>query len=466
MPRYQKGYAGKLIVQDWNVLDTYSDENSLRWITPRQMAALVSLAEFLGWKTRYANPPGQDTLDAFTAETRYNLMTEVAFCALVIGCITDDEDVRDALNQWFVDQLGDPSGSVYNALNQVYNAFQQGATMPDDVLFSSVTGSNPGCDLDKLWGWIDGGIEGMNANNIDALQIAEGETNIFERASTVLAAIPGIGVLPVDEVVTYIQGLWSDDLMEAYEENDTTEYRRVLKCDIFCLAQAQGCQVTLDMLYQYFLGRLSFDGTDTLDDVLQYLVNGSWSGTEVNDTFYLAQVLFLKYGNRFFKMLGIMSVQVLFALGDPSDDWMLLCETCPEFFSHRFDFTDDEQGWSAFSTYAQYSAGNGWIENTTGIVWITRNIPDSGRVINSVRFETSAGNQLLAQVGTPGDCSVGGVFDQPASSYTDTTTDVTGATGFDVPVTEIAARIAVNGFIAVTGTIVAVTVNGEGTDPF
>jgi len=246
-------------------------------------------------------------------------------CANVAGCIEGDEETQAAIAAAIAS-----STLIQQAIANVYNELGVGGTMNAATRDRNLTGVNEGCNLNKLWGFIAGGIDGMNANNIDAQQSAELVSNIFERAALVVGAIPGIGVLPVDEVIGYAQGLWSDDLFEVYEANDTTEYRNTLKCDIFCLAQANGCKVTIDLLRQYFLDRLSFAGDQTVDNIVQFLIDGVWTGTQVNDTFYLAQVIWMQNGNKFFKVQGVMSFSVLFALGEPSDDWELLCEDCPE----------------------------------------------------------------------------------------------------------------------------------------
>jgi hypothetical protein len=296
---------------------------------PDDDAFMPLLAGLLYLPTRMFNYTGDtDTkrgqlaqmwVDAYGANEWMDCMD----CEQVAECIASNEATREALNQWFIDALNEPNSGIYKAL-------RNGGLMSDDDANKNLTGENETCDLDALWGFIDGGIDGMNTNNIDAQQIVEEKSNLFERYALLVGAIPGVGELPVDEVLSYFQGLWSDDLFEAYEANDTTEYRNTLKCEIFCLAQDNDCNVTIDLLYDYFKGRVLYSGEDTLDDVIAYLISGVWEGTQVNDVFYLMQILWLKYGNRFFPVLGLMGISTQFALGEPSDDWMLLCEDCAD----------------------------------------------------------------------------------------------------------------------------------------
>lgn len=287
-------------------------------------------------------------------------------CSQIIECINSDPDVREALVNWFVDAAANNT-LIQQAIADTYNPLAPGSTMPPEVTAGALTGSNPTCDLDKLWGWIDKGIEGMNANNLDAFQITEDESNVFERIALVTGAIPGIGVLPVDEAITFVQGLFTDDLFEAYEANDTTEYRRVLKCAIFCLAQLpeNGCKVSMDLMLEYFKGRLAYTGADTLDDIVSFLILGVWEGTQVNDAFYLIQLLWLKYGNRFFKIVGLMGVATMFQLGEPSDDWILLCEECPSPGSKTWPFQTVLEDWTITPDAGTWVEGEGIMSDGT-----------------------------------------------------------------------------------------------------
>lgn len=329
MPRYQQKTQGKLIVQDWDVLSTYDDELVLRAITPKMMSALVALAEFLGWRTRYLNPPSQDTIDSFEAETRYRLMQEVEICALFIACITDDEDVREALNQWFIDQINDTSSDVYNSIQQVYQQNVGGQPMPPSISGKPLI-EVPDCDLDTLFGAIFYTVDEMNEANFDAQQSAEAITNVLERASLLIGGVPVFETLPVDEFFNYVQTIWTDDLFEAYAANDTEGYRDELRCDLFCIAQNNGCTLTIDLMFEYFVNRIGGDPQNDFAQLITYLTTGTWTGTQVNDIFYALQLIAMKLGNQFFQFLGLKSISTLLAIGArmPDSTWSIICETC------------------------------------------------------------------------------------------------------------------------------------------
>lgn len=336
MPRYQKGTAGKLIVQDWQVLETYDSVNVLRYVTPRQAAALIALAEFLAWSTRYTNPPGQDALDAFEAETRYNLMTPVDFCALMINCIVNDTDVQDALTAWLIQSIQN-NIDVQNALNQVYKETDHNVPIPPGRMTENLLPANPGCNLDVLFGQIVSLVENMNTNNTDAFEAFEELTDVTERAVLLMGAIPVVETLPIDEIVDYAQQIWTDDLFDAYIANDTTGYRDEIKCDLFCIARANGCQLTMNDMKLYFAQRVGASPEDAVAEAIAYMVAGTWTGTEVNDLFYWVQTSMMIFGNKYFDIVGLKPFGVYLKLGDPDSDWMILCDDCGTCVYFPFD---------------------------------------------------------------------------------------------------------------------------------
>jgi len=393
MPRYQKGTAGKLIVQDWQVLETYDDVNVLRYVTPRQAAALIALAEFLAWSTRYINPPGQDALDAFEAETRYNLMTPVDFCALMINCIVNDTDVQDALTAWLIQSIQN-NIDVQNALNEVYKETDHNVPIPPGSAGENLLPANPGCDLDMLFGQIVSLIENMNTNNLDAFEVTETATNIAERVVLLMGAIPVLETLPVDEVLDYAQQIWTDDLFEAYVANDTTGYRDELKCDLFCIAQANGCQLSMDNVRDYFAGRVGASPEDAIAEAIAYVLAGTWTGTEVNDLFYWAQVSLMMFGNKYFNLVGLKPYAVYLKLGDPDSDWSTLCETCPEDVCVTYNFANPipdftlESGSDASLDASGYYLSGAWTGGGGNPQWIIGSATHTWAEVNRITIVT------------------------------------------------------------------------------
>lgn len=458
----------KALYIDWTALhDDYDDVPVLRALTARQYTALVAISEYFAWATRWQNPPDKENLDKFAGEIRWRLMQDVEICALVIACITDDDDVRAALEQWFVDTLPN-SPAMQQVINQSYTQNLPGQVLPPSVTGANLIPGTEGCSNNQIWGAVSNFVDWMNLNNVDFLEKFEVLTNPIENLSNLLDSVGGVDVTVFGSALTEWINFIQDSLKENYDASYTTAYRNSVACDLYCISLVD-CDLSLDDALTYFMGRIgSISLPETLLDGVVYWVTGVWTGTQFCDVMMAMQLAAFKFGNTFIGLLGMPSVQGALRLGydQPTDDWVTLCEVCPEESSHRFNFEIDEQGWQPFGTYATYVDASGWFEDTTGIIWIYIPIPDGGRRVTSVRFEVATGNQLLAQVGTPADCSVGFKSVSPGAGYNIADVDLTDTPEFDGPITEIACRVAVDGFVPTTGAITALTLYMDGSDPF
>lgn len=265
-------------------------------------------------------------------------------CEDVADCIENNEAVQEALEQNLIDNINN-SADVQTALNNVYNQYGVNP-MPEDVTATDIMPPTVLCDADKMWGAVNQLIESMHTNNLDSFEAAEELTDFSERVSMLLSAIPIFETLPVDEFIDYVQGIWTDDLFEAYVANDTTIYRDTLKCDLFCIAVNNNCVLTIDDVYDYFLLRISADPANDLIQLIAYLAAGTWTGTQVNDMFFAGQILIMKYGNQFFNTIGIRPFQTYMEIGsrNPSNDWTILCD-CGWY--SEMDVTADMYTWQA-----------------------------------------------------------------------------------------------------------------------
>jgi len=300
--------------------------------------------------------------------------------------------------------------------------------------------------------------------------VIEAASNALEAMAIAAGAIPAAGnsVSAGFEFANALQEFFAENYAANYSEG----YEQQLACDLFCYARTD-CNLSIDDMIDVINARFAepFDVVTFAAIMVRIgsgTIPGQFVGQSIVDAMFLLYFTALKFGQQFGDVIGLRPLPVIISLGADqlaSDNWEVLCE-CPDEFEHRFDFTIDEQGWAAYLSYAQYSAGVGWVEDDAGVIWIWIDVPDSGRKINSVRFETLEGNQIHAQVAVPDDASGGGEFVVPNAPFTDYTVDLTGVAAFASPVAQFCARISNDGFVPVTGTIVALTVSGEGSDPF
>lgn len=310
-------------------------------------------------------------------------------CEGVADCIENDELVQEALRQNLINNINNDT-DVQNALQNVYNQFVGGTAMPGGVSGTNLLPDNPGCDYDKLFGSIFYTIDEMNTNNIDAFESAEAITNALERANLLMSAIPVFETLPIDEVLEYAETLWTDDIFEAYLANDTTGYRDELKCDLFCIARQRGCTLSIDDMFDYFVGRVGGDPANDLAQLIAYLVTGTWVGTQVNDVFFASQIILMKLGNQFFNLIGIRGYKTLLAIGarTPNDTWAIICDVCPETYCDDMVAGLGDMSHELSSSYP-FGSWNGCTPDGTG---------ETGGVWTAGEGETGGGAIVGVQV--------------------------------------------------------------------
>jgi len=263
----------------------------------------------------------------------------VELCAEMIRCIEETEAVREALANWFSDAV-DNNTIVQQALQRAFNPATPGTEVPDEYANQNQYGQALGCDLDDGWGHIrDGLIERSFQRVIDVLEQIENVTNNQEMLAQFLNAIPGIGavfdVVPVTDWV-----LWFDNvrawMKETFEAADTVDLRDQIACDLFCIWQID-CSLSLEQIRRYYWNKTeslvpewegAFESMSSLATALGFLSQVDF-GAGVVYALVGSQYGFLTFINDWFG-ISVNAVGSDLALGEPSDDHLALCPTCPE----------------------------------------------------------------------------------------------------------------------------------------
>lgn len=372
LPNTQKN---KAIVQDWSQLENMDDTTlKLRALTQREIGALAAMVTYLGWKTRYLNAPDQDDLDAFKAETEYDLTHELEICALVIACINDDVDVRQALANWFADAAQNNT-TVINALAQAFNPDVPGGTVPPNIAAGDLMLHNSTCDNDTAWGNIRTGIIDRGMQRIqDVLEKIELTTDNQEMLADTIDIIPVLGVGLRAAGVGALIG-WFDNvrafLKDAFEAGDTVDKRDAMACDLFCIWQ-ENCSLSFDQIRQYFWQNTidNFPSYENAFTDIVALVIALGDPTELTGEFVVDCLLGAEYGfisfiNDWFGV-RLTAVQGDALIGDPSDDWMALCPDCPTFWSYEVDLLTSGDWGDAAIVHGTFVPGVGIVGSLEG----------------------------------------------------------------------------------------------------
>ncbi len=318
----------KLVAWDIDLYQSMdTEENCLIWLSQQDKYLLGNALRQMKWRTRWTSEQGtpQPDRDLIAENLAYKLSQEycVDICQLIIDCIDDENSgVADTINNIIRPNTQQDSRD--------YGQSQSGTLLGD--------GNNTLCNLDVWYGGILNLVEQLNTNNEDALQVFEVVTNINELFADVVGSITGIDESSIDAVLQWITFI-QQSIMENYVAQWTTTYRDAVVCDLFCMV-TDTCELTPTMLYDYFLGRLNgqLQYESLLDQTLNFLFTGLWTGTEIVDVMMLSQIGFRAQLGKWFDFIGFNSIDVDLRLGfnDPSNDWQLLCQTCPTCVSYGF----------------------------------------------------------------------------------------------------------------------------------
>jgi len=285
---------------------------------------LVALCPPQKWVTRWENPPDKDTLDAFVAETMFNLMNPIT-CGMLQDCL---QELFDAQTAQFT--------TIINNINN-YGTSTPGLPLTTEQREENLTStSNPGCDLDILWAQCLGIVRYTNQSIIDTLQKIEAATNLNELAG-LSGDIPLIGwVLEVfgEELATETINYFQDAIQETYEAQYTEAVENELACGLFCLSQL-GCDLSVNVIYDYLFDRVEAivpDNPSSFVDMLEMLYGIDFDGTNVVDLMFWFCWGGVKLASFFVgepvTTASLENVTAL-AVNDANNDWELLCGDCP-----------------------------------------------------------------------------------------------------------------------------------------
>jgi len=279
-------------------------------------------------------------------------------CEDVADCIENNEAVQAAIAAAIESSL-----VIQQALINQFDPSKRGIEVPGWYREKNTTGGNTECDLDMAWGNIREGLINRSFQRvIDVLEQIEAITDNQEMLASLLNAIPVVGAL-FDVVPATDWVLWFDNvrawMRDQFEAGDTTELRDEIACDLFCLWQVD-CSLSIQQIADYYQNK-TLELVPSWENAWESMntLIGALAGS--NSSFGSAIVYALvgtQYGFQTFinDWFGI-TIECVFGdmgLGEPSDDWEIICDDCPTFWSKEWDLLAGLDGWTV-------SAGT-WVE--------------------------------------------------------------------------------------------------------
>lgn len=364
--------------------------------------AIYALTLRTNWTQFGAVTPDEIAVRMFDMYSEY-LQSECGVsCEQIIDCIENDEDVQAAFNQWLIEQINN-NPLVQQALSQQFDPSKGGVPIPQYYADKNQYGAALGCDNDDGWGHIrDGLIERSFQRVRDTLERIEFVTDNQEMIAEFLDGVPGVGaffdVIPVTQWILFFDQVraW---MKEAFESGDTVELRDQIACDLFCIWQIE-CSLSLEQIRAYYWEKTAFlapSWDNAFTSMTELAAKLAYSteldlGTAIIYALVGTQYGFLTYINEWFG-IHINATGNDLAVGEPSDDWMALCEECPPVTGEEvtdfatgenveawtIEFGDLQPGIGVESVY--YAVGGGY-----RVVRLTRTVP-TGSILTGYLIE-------------------------------------------------------------------------------
>lgn len=322
-------------------------------------------------------------------------------CEDVADCIETNEQTRSAV-QSLISEQATPGTQA-----------PPGQRLPDAVWTQNqaVVGD---CNPDSFWAQCRKFVDYTVQAGTDFLEEIEVYSNAIEAASFI-EAVPVIGTI-VDEV-QLDQALeffdWAIEVIaELYAAADNETNRNAIACALFC-AYRDECELSLEGVFNVLNERtgnvFTPESLDTLEDLIATATTLITSPTLPLDTW----IVFLMAMGRVASYLGVrgidktLNLMLTIAADQPNDDWIVLCEDCPEPpppDPNCEDLTAGVGHWSVDSGNGVYIPGEGFRGLAYGpeyILWAVR--ANTTGVANKIvyHFNAPTTNVFLYRNGIP-----------------------------------------------------------------
>lgn len=293
---------------------------------------------------------------------------KLSFCSQMLECLLNDPDVIAAVGNIAVSAVGSAGTPVTSNQENLSTPI-----VPDQV---------GECDLDVLWGYVTKMVDYIHQVNLDFLENLALLSELSDKVEAWIDAIPVFGAF-VNVVVNTVTEV-GDDLLASYEASWNDPLRDEIACELFCIAQAEGCTLSLLNIVEFILERYNLSEigvgelpqTFELVQVLSYLglvvAQGGgavYSGDDMVYIMWLLQLAAVAVAEEFFSIETAAEYYIEALDSVPSGGWAAECDPCENDWEFTFDFTTGQHGFVAENAgqgiAAVYVEGQGWRANVT-----------------------------------------------------------------------------------------------------
>ena len=236
---------------------------------------------------------------------------KMTLCDAVLDCILDTDEIQQAI-------------ASYSNSSAITETTPENQTILDTDIFQS---QGP-CDNDNIYGMTVQLTAFLNAVSEDILEVFVTAFAVPGRLGDIIEAIPGVGSLPFDDILQFMEKL-AEQVNDAYQSAYDIQIAEDISCALFCIAQGD-CTLTMEDARDWFQQQLteSVENTDFLT-VANDIIANNWLGEQ---SIYVMHWLILDtiiFGG---EMLGVdvnrLTTTIASYFNDPDSDWSTLCLEC------------------------------------------------------------------------------------------------------------------------------------------
>jgi len=313
---------------DW--YKSLPDEDCVVCLTEKQIYLIHEMLEPLLWvNTRWIGDTSDLDFDLIKSDLQFAL-DERMTCEKLTLLAQQIESISAQIDL------------IQNSVFQGDNTIDVDTTVLDDIFNTAAqeaqeifeTENCTDDDKDAIYGACNALVRHIHQNNLDFLESISQAGNVTDQAKRLLAGIPLVGLLPLDEVADYATFI-IDELLEEYNATVTEELLQMVICDLFCIARDSPCSLDFADLLNYFGDHVSptlTSAATTFLNLVQFALIGTFSGDGY--FYYLCYFqLWIAYaGSEFFGQTGVQTIAMVArsGLNSPDADWEIFCTDCPE----------------------------------------------------------------------------------------------------------------------------------------
>jgi len=305
----------KRVKWDWQYLQSIAETENLYLLTDRDVQALITPLAVMQWRTRVLNAPSDfDLVNTFNATLLERLLTPMDFCALMIDCIENDTDVRDALKLIIRDE-----GIPFNRGGE--NPF--GTGIGEENILNGLS-----CGNDDIYGYCVAIVDYIEVVARDFIELLVSETDNLSRIVRAIDYIPIIGDLPLADDLNDLIDWFVINGTASFDAGYTSTMRQELICYLFDSACGT-CEITPYSVYSAYAAQSGIPLN--VNDVFWTLV-GNMLGLSTDTAFAAGTCAMiagaLASGGEVLGLVGLQGLKTIAASGNPDSDWTLYCSGC------------------------------------------------------------------------------------------------------------------------------------------